>query len=120
MDVFTTISDPTRRRMLELLRVGELPAGEFVRAFPSVTQPAVSRHLRLLHEAGLVSRRAVEQRRIYALRRDGFEPVEQWLAAFRPFWPERLDALEAHLAASAADFAPPPRAASVLPTTTQS
>src|SRR6267143_3236882 len=64
MDVFSAIADPSRRGMLDMLAKGERPAGDLVRAFPRLTQPAVSRHLRVLREAGLVEARARAQQRI--------------------------------------------------------
>lgn len=101
MDVFVALSDPTRRQILDQLRAGELPAGELVRAFPQLTQPAISRHLRVLRETGLVTMQRDEQRRIYALRPEGLLELDRWLAQYRSFWLSRLDALEEHLAARA-------------------
>jgi DNA-binding transcriptional ArsR family regulator len=97
MDVFGALADPTRRQVLELLRGGERSAGELVSAFPSLSQPAVSRHLRLLREAGLVHVRRDEQRRLYTLRAEGLAELDRWLASYRPFWQAQLDALAKHL-----------------------
>lgn len=97
MDTFTAISDPTRRRMLDLLRAGELPAGEMGRSFPETSQPGISRHLRVLRESGLVSVRREEQRWMYSLRPDGFAQLDAWIAHYRHFWPAQLDALSRHL-----------------------
>lgn len=96
-DVFVAISNPTRRRILDLLKVRERPAGEVGAAFPTLPQPAVSRHLKVLRLAGLVrvSRRA--QRRIYALEPDRLRELDAWVARYRGFWTERLDALSHHL-----------------------
>jgi DNA-binding transcriptional ArsR family regulator len=97
MDIFTAVSDPTRRQMLDLLRSGELPAGDMVRAFPQASQPGVSRHLRVLREAGLVDVRRDEQRRLYSLRAQGFAELDAWISRYRNFWPAQLDALARHL-----------------------
>lgn len=101
-NVFAVVADPTRRHVLELLRSRARTAGEIVSAFPNLTQPAVSRQLRVLREAGLCTVRIDRQRRIYALRAEGLLELEEWLAGFRPFWSERLSALEQHLGQQAA------------------
>lgn len=108
MDTFTAVSDPTRRQILDMLRVGELPAGDMVRAFPEASQPGVSRHLRVLREAGLVDVRKAEQRRLYSLRQEGFAELDAWISRYRNFWPTRLDALALHLDAQAAAGPTPP------------
>jgi DNA-binding transcriptional ArsR family regulator len=99
-DPFVTLADPTRREILRRIGPGELPAGELVRAFPDQSQPGISRHLRVLREAGLVEVRSLDRRRLYSLNRQGFEALESWIAQFRAFWPAQLDALERHLDAS--------------------
>ena len=96
MDAFEAIAEPNRRRILDLLRVGERPAGDMVQAL-SISQPGVSKHLRLLREAGLVDVRSDGQRRLYRLRPDKLAPLEAWLAPYREFWRGRLDELERHL-----------------------
>jgi DNA-binding transcriptional ArsR family regulator len=101
MDLFAALADPTRRQVLELLRRKERAAGEVVEAFPGLSQPAVSRHLRVLREAGLVRVRSDEQRRIYALEPSGFAELDRWLSHYRHFWNDQLDALENHLDARA-------------------
>jgi DNA-binding transcriptional ArsR family regulator len=101
MDVFAAIADPTRRRVLDLLRAGEQPAGALAGAFQQLSQPAMSRHLRVLREAGLVHMRPEQQRRVYSLRADGLAELDAWLANYRVFWSQQLDALEQHLAARA-------------------
>lgn len=98
MDVFAAIADPSRRQMLDMLAAGERPAGDFVRAFPALTQPGVSRQLRVLRETGLVVVHPRAQQRIYELRPDGLRELDQWLARYRKFWPEKLGALGEHLA----------------------
>jgi DNA-binding transcriptional ArsR family regulator len=96
MDAFEAIAEPNRRRILDLLRGGERPAGEVVEAL-AISQPGVSKHLRLLREAGLVRVRADGQRRLYSLAPRQLATVERWLAPYRDFWRARLDALEEHL-----------------------
>jgi DNA-binding transcriptional ArsR family regulator len=93
MLAFAALADPTRRRIVEMLAARELPAGEIARRF-DMTPPAVSQHLRLLRDAGLVSVRRDAQRRIYALDPAGLAELDAWLARFRRFWSHRLDALE--------------------------
>lgn len=94
--VFHAIADPTRRHVLELLAERDLTAGEIASAF-TVSRPAVSRHLRVLREAGLVRSRRDAQRQVYGLNPEPLAELDTWLATYRPFWTERLDALEQHL-----------------------
>ncbi len=97
IDTFFAVSDPTRRQMLEMLRGPELPAGELGRAFPQISQPGISRHLRVLRESGLVDVRREERKWIYSLRPEGFAELEGWIARYQAFWPIQLDALARHL-----------------------
>jgi DNA-binding transcriptional ArsR family regulator len=97
MDVFEAVAEPTRRAVLEILTVRECAAGELVAAFPSLTQPAVSRHLRILREARLVDVRIDGARRVYSLRPAGLAELDRWIARYRRFWSERLDDLEEYL-----------------------
>jgi len=97
MDVFSAVAEPTRREMLVLLAKGERSAGELVDAFPELTQPAVSRHLRVLREAQLVEVRPQAQQRIYTLKPERLRELDRWVSIYRPFWSDRLDALEEHL-----------------------
>lgn len=97
MDVFSAIADPSRRQMLDMLAERERPAGDLVKAFPRLTQPAVSRHLRVLREANLVEVRPRAQQRIYALRPDTLRELDQWVAQYRRFWAQKLSALSEHL-----------------------
>src|SRR3712207_4930058 len=108
MDVFTAVAEPTRRVMLDLLAAGERPANDLVAAFPSLTQPAVSRHLRVLREVGLVTVRPDAQRRIYALRPERLAELDAWLQRYRHLWAGHLDALEGHPAATTAPRAEQP------------
>jgi DNA-binding transcriptional ArsR family regulator len=98
MDIFEAVAEPHRRALLDLLAEGGRSAGELVAALPSLSQPAVSSHLRVLREAGLVEVRPEAQRRIYTLRPEAFAEFERWLSRYRRFWANHLDALEQHLA----------------------
>jgi DNA-binding transcriptional ArsR family regulator len=97
MDVFEAVAEPHRRALLDLLADGDRSAGDLVASLPALTQPAVSRHLRVLREVGLVEVRPDGQRRIYALRADGLLEIDTWIARYRRYWPRHLDALERHL-----------------------
>lgn len=97
MDPFDALADPTRRQVLDLLSRRERTAGELGRAFPTVSQPGISRHLRVLREAGLVRVRRESSHRVYSLRSEGLAPVEAWIAKYREFWKHELDALETFL-----------------------
>ena len=100
MDTFTVVADPTRRAMLDLLVKHERSAGELVSAFPDISQPAVSKHLRILKDSGLVDMRVQAQQRIYTLQPKGLAELDAWIAKYKVFWPDRLDALEQHLSKS--------------------
>ena len=93
---FTALSDPARRRILELLRERERPVGELV-GHLKLSQPGVSKHLRVLREAGLVRVRPDGKRRWYGLRAEPLAELDAWLAPYRELWGGRLDALERHL-----------------------
>ncbi len=97
MDAFGALADPTRRELLDLLSRGERTAGELGSVFPSVSQPGLSRHLRVLREAGLVRARRQSRHRIYSLRSEGLAPVDFWISKYRGFWETELDALESFL-----------------------
>ncbi len=96
MSPFEALAEPNRRRILDLLRGGERPAGDLVEAL-AISQPGVSKHLKLLREAGLVSVRADGQRRLYSLEPGGLADLDAWLMPYRHFWAGRLSALDAHL-----------------------
>jgi DNA-binding transcriptional ArsR family regulator len=85
MQAFAALGDPTRQRIVEMLAARELSAGEIARRF-DMTPPAVSQHLKLLREAGLVQVRRDAQRRIYTLDPAGLAELDAWLARFRRFW----------------------------------
>src|SRR5213593_2072276 len=93
---FGVLAEPNRRRILDLLRVAERPVGELVGQL-GVSQPAVSKHLRVLREAGLVEVRSDAQRRLYRVRAEPLRAVDEWLEPYRWLWTSRLDALERHL-----------------------
>src|SRR5712671_7003166 len=97
MDVFEAVAEPSRRALLDALIDGERTAGELVETLPGLSQPTVSRHLRVLREVGLVEVRPDAQRRIYALRADGLAEMDAWVARYRRYWTGHLDALEQHL-----------------------
>jgi DNA-binding transcriptional ArsR family regulator len=93
MQVLTALSDPTRQRIVEMLAARELSAGQIAAKF-DMSAPAVSQHLKVLRDAKLVRVRADAQRRIYALDREGFEEMDEWLSRIRRFWTGKLDLLE--------------------------
>jgi DNA-binding transcriptional ArsR family regulator len=93
MDAFLALADPTRRRIIELLSGGESPFGDLASQF-DMSRPAVSQHLKVLREAGLVSVRKDAQRRIYRLNAEGLDQLEEWLESVKRFWGARLDDLE--------------------------
>lgn len=90
---FELLADPTRRRVLDELRQGERSVGTLVERL-NMKQPAVSKQLRVLREAGLASVRVDAQRRFYKLEPEGLREVADWLEPYRAFWEGRLDALE--------------------------
>lgn len=95
-DLFEALADPTRRRLLDLLSTREHSVGELALAL-EISQPAVSKQLKLLRTAGLVGVRKDAQRRWYYLCPAPLALVDAWLAPYREFWLQRLDALERHL-----------------------
>lgn len=98
MQSLLAIADPTRRRIVELLAERDRTAGELVDEF-DMSAPAISQHLKVLREAGLVTVRAEGQSRIQMINPDGFDELENWLQKTRSFWSNRLDALERELRA---------------------
>lgn len=93
---FTVLADPTRREILDLLREREHPVNDLVNRLP-LTQPTVSKHLRILREAGLVKVRTDAQRRLYRLAPAPLAEIDAWLAPYRRMWETSLDRLEQHL-----------------------
>ena len=93
---FATIAEPNRRAILSLLASSERSVGE-IEEHLQLTQPSVSKHLRVLREAGFVESRVDAQRRLYRIRPEPLMEVDAWLAPFRRFWSVHVDALERHL-----------------------
>ena len=94
--VFQALGEPRRLEILDLLRGGERPVGELVDQL-GVSQPAVSKHLKILKDAGLVDVRADAQRRRYRIRPEPLVELDEWLASYRRMWSTHLDRLEHHL-----------------------
>lgn len=93
---FEVLAEPNRRRILDLVRTAERPVGDLVSAL-GLSQPAVSKHLRVLREAGFVEVRADAQRRLYRVRTEPLRALDDWLEPYRELWATRLDDLERHL-----------------------
>jgi DNA-binding transcriptional ArsR family regulator len=101
MHVFDVLSDPVRRRILELLGHGEMASGEVVEAIGAefgISQAAVSQHLKVLRESGFARVRAEAQRRLYSVDAAGLKAVDEWIGQFRSFWEPKLDALATEIA----------------------
>jgi DNA-binding transcriptional ArsR family regulator len=96
VETLAVLADPIRRRIVELLVEGEVAAGELSDQF-DVSRPAVSRHLRVLREAGLVHARIDGQRRVYRLDPEPLAELDAWLQPYRKFWAHRLDALDTEI-----------------------
>jgi DNA-binding transcriptional ArsR family regulator len=94
--VLQVLAEPRRLAILEVLRDGEQPVGELVDRL-GASQPAVSKHLRILREAGLVEARVDAQRRLYRIRPEPLAELDDWLASYRRLWTTHLDRLEGHL-----------------------
>ncbi len=93
---FELLAEPNRRRILDLLLEGDRPVGELVDRL-GMSQPSVSKHLRVLRESGLVDVRTDAQRRVYRLRTEPLQEVDAWLEPYRKRWMDRFDRLERHL-----------------------
>lgn len=96
VDAFVVLAEPTRRRILDQLRASESSVGELVDAL-AVSQPTMSKHLKVLREGGFVSCRPAAQHRIYRIESGPFELLDDWLEPYRRLWTKHLDALERHL-----------------------
>ena len=95
-DVFVAIADPTRRALLDLLRSGEQPVKELAQPF-AMSLPAISQHLQILCEAGLVQMRKAGRQRFYRLNPEPLKQISEWIAQYEQFWQEKLDALGNYL-----------------------
>ena len=93
MDTFIALADPTRRQIIETLAAGERSFGELADQF-HMSRPAVSQHLKVLRDTGIVTARADAQRRIYQLSDQGLDELDAWIGKVRKFWSARLDNLE--------------------------
>ncbi|AWS44972.1 helix-turn-helix transcriptional regulator [Streptosporangium sp. 'caverna'] len=96
VDAFAVLAEPTRRRILDQLRRSESSVGELADAL-SISQPTMSKHLKVLREAGFISCRTAAQHRIYRIEARPFEAFDEWLEPYRRLWIHHLDALERHL-----------------------
>ena len=97
MDALAALADPVRRELVGVLARGDVAAGALADRFP-VSRPAISRHLRVLREAGLVTVRAEGKRRLYALDPAPLRELDEWLETYRDLWAARLDALDTEIA----------------------
>ena len=97
MQALAALADPTRRELVALLAAGEVAAGDLAAGFP-VSRPAISRHLRVLRECGLVRVRVDGQRRLYVLDPRPLRELDDWLEPYRDLWARRLDALDTEIA----------------------
>ncbi|MCP6758304.1 MAG: metalloregulator ArsR/SmtB family transcription factor [Fischerella sp. CENA71] len=95
-DVFVAIADPTRRALLDLLRTGEQPVKQLAEPF-AMSLPAISQHLQVLCEAGLVQMRKAGRQRLYRLNPEPLKQISEWIADYEQFWQEKLDALGNYL-----------------------
>jgi DNA-binding transcriptional ArsR family regulator len=93
---FTVLAEPSRRAILTLLASGERSVGDLESAL-NLSQPSVSKHLRVLRDAGFVEATIDAQRRVYRIRPEPLQEVDAWMAPFRRYWSARVDALERHL-----------------------
>jgi DNA-binding transcriptional ArsR family regulator len=96
VDAFAVLAEPTRRRILDLLRRSERSVGDLADAL-EISQPTMSKHLKVLRDAGFVSVRTAAQQRIYAIESAPLQAVDDWLAPYRRLWTRHLDALAQHL-----------------------
>ena len=96
MSTYAALADPHRRQILELLRTGERPVNNLVEHL-GLSQPGVSKHLKVLRDAGLVASRSHGRQRLYALRTEPLVEIDHWLEPYRMLWAARLDDLQRHL-----------------------
>lgn len=95
-DTFHALADPTRREILALLEEGERSTGRLAQAFP-LSRPAISKHLRVLYDAGLVTRRKEGRNQVYSLRAEPMAQAFEWLSRYRQFWRTQLRRLKRHV-----------------------
>lgn len=96
VDVFRAIADPTRRALIDALRDGPRPVNSLAEAFP-VSRPAISKHLRILRESGVVTETRQGRERIYRLKPATLRPIDHWILTYRRFWQGHLDALKQYM-----------------------
>jgi DNA-binding transcriptional ArsR family regulator len=96
VEAFAVLAEPTRLRILDQLRTSDRSVGELVEAL-AVSQPTMSKHLKVLREAGFVSSRTAAQQRIYRIEARRLQVLDEWLEPYRRLWTRHLDALERHL-----------------------
>ncbi|MEV0268298.1 MAG: winged helix-turn-helix transcriptional regulator [Hamadaea sp.] len=96
VDAFAVLAEPTRRRILDELRRSPRTVGDLVGTL-AISQPSVSKHLKVLREAGFVTSQVAAQTRVYRIEAAPLRTVDEWLAPYRELWPRHLDALERHL-----------------------
>ncbi|HJP80345.1 MAG TPA: metalloregulator ArsR/SmtB family transcription factor [Pseudonocardiaceae bacterium] len=96
MNAFAVLAEPQRRHILDALLTGERPVTDLVDSL-GISQPSVSKHLRVLREAGMVTVRVDAQRRLYRVEPDALAEIDTWLAPYRRMWTNKLDALTAYL-----------------------
>jgi DNA-binding transcriptional ArsR family regulator len=96
VDAFTALAEPTRRRILDRLRLGEHTVNDLAGTL-AISQPAASKHLKVLRQAGFVSSRVAAQHRVYRIETGPFTELDRWLEPYRRLWTEHLDKLERHL-----------------------
>lgn len=93
MDVFSAVADSTRRAVLDMLSRNPLSVTEIGSFFPDISQPGISKHLKVLKNAGLVKASIRAQKRVYSLNRNGFMELEKWISKYQIFWESNLDSL---------------------------
>ena len=103
MDIFEVLAEPARRAVLDALAAGPQPAGVLVEALAPLSQPAVSRHLRVMREAGVLTVRPDGQRRVYSIDPQALYAVDRWLQRYHHLWSNALDRLDTHLRQGKAD-----------------
>ncbi len=96
MDIYSILAEPNRRQLLDSLLAGEKPVSELVDAL-GMSQPVVSKHLRIMRDAGVVISQPDGQKRLYRINPEPLQDLAKWLAPYEKFWTDKLDALERHL-----------------------